>query len=55
MPPLTDSVRRACALPCVPPGQAVVVVVNEPELPAEFTVIVVLAVTEPEAFIAVRV
>jgi len=55
VPPLTDSVHPAYALSCVPPGQAVVVTVNEPELPAEFTLTVALAVTEPEALIAVRV
>jgi len=32
-----------------------VVMVNEPEPPAAFRVTVVLAVTEPEALIAVRV
>ena len=36
MPPLADSVQPAYAMPCVPPGHEVVVIVSEP--PAAFTV-----------------
>jgi predicted dienelactone hydrolase len=39
----------------MPPGQAVVVMVREPELPAAFTVTAASAVTDPAALLAVSV
>ena len=52
-PPLAAIVQPAYALPCVPPGHDVVVIVNAP--PLAFTVTVAVEVADPAAFFAVSV
>ena len=46
-------VQPAYAVPCVPPGQEVVTIANEP--PGPTTVILAVEVFEPEASVAVSV
>jgi hypothetical protein len=50
-------VQPAYAVPCVPPGQEVVVIAKEPpdEPPDPVTVTFVVDVAEPEALVAVSV
>jgi hypothetical protein len=53
VPPLAAIVQPAYAVPCVPPGQVVVVIVNGP--PGAVTVTFAVDVVEPAALVAVNV
>lgn len=48
-------VQPVYAWPCVPPGHELVVSVNEPDDPPEFTVTLSVAVADPAEFVAVSV